>query len=62
MTMSDTIEASDVLATLRVDDRMSAADNSREQPGTLREFKESAERTIPRGDAPRARLEYFEDG
>ena len=44
MTMSDTIEASDVLATLRVDDRMSAVDNSREQPGTLREFKESAER------------------
>ena len=44
MTMSDTIEASDVLATLRVDDRMSAADNNREQPGTLREFKESTER------------------
>ena len=44
MTTSDTIEVSDVLATLRVDDRMSAADNNREQSGTLRGFKESAER------------------
>ena len=44
MTMGDVIDAPDVRTTLRVDDRVSAPDNDRERPGTLRDFKEAAER------------------
>ena len=46
MTPSDAIDAPDVGATLGVDDRATSADNSPERPGTLREFKEDAERTF----------------
>ena len=46
MTPGDAIDAPDVGATLGVDDRATAADNSRERPGTLRQFKEDAERTF----------------
>ena len=46
MTPGDAIDAPDVGATLGVDDRATSADNSRERPGTLREFKEDAERTF----------------
>ena len=46
MTPSDTIDAPDVGATFGVDDRARSADNSRERLGTLREFKEDAERTF----------------
>ena len=46
MTPGDAIDAPDVAATLGVDDRATSADNTRERPGTLREFKEDAERTF----------------
>ena len=46
MTPGDAIDAPDVWATLGVDDRATSADNSRERPGTLRHFKEDAERTF----------------
>ena len=46
MTPGDAIDAPDVGATLGVDDRATSADNSRERPGTLRQFKEDAERTF----------------
>ena len=46
MTPGDAIDAPDVGATLGVDDRATSADNSRERLGTLREFKEDAERTF----------------
>ena len=46
MTPADAIDAPDVRATLGVDDRATSADNSRERLGTLREFKEDAERTF----------------
>ena len=46
MTPGDAIDAPDVAATLGVDDRATSADNSRERPGTLRQFKEDAERTF----------------
>ena len=46
MTPGDAIDAPDVGATLGVDDRATSADNRHERPGTLREFKEDAERTF----------------
>ena len=46
MTPGDAIDAPDVGATLGVDDRATSADNTRERPGTLRGFKEDAERTF----------------
>jgi two-component system nitrogen regulation response regulator NtrX len=46
MAAGETIEAADVRARLPVDGRSTGADNESERPGTLREFKEVAERTF----------------
>ena len=46
MAPGDAIDASDVRASIRFDEGEASADNERERPGTLREFKETAERAF----------------
>ena len=46
MASRDTVDVADVRACVQVDARPSGADNAVERPGTLREFKEVAERTF----------------
>ncbi|HJO38391.1 MAG: sigma-54 dependent transcriptional regulator [Vicinamibacterales bacterium] len=46
MASGETIDAADVRARLQVDGRLAGADNGPERPGTLREFKEVAERNF----------------
>jgi two-component system, NtrC family, nitrogen regulation response regulator NtrX len=46
MTPGDVIDVADLRDIVRLDTRSSAADNEKERFGTLREFKESAERTF----------------
>jgi len=46
MMPGDTIDAADVAAVVRLDPRPGGPDNGREKPGTLREFKEVAERAF----------------
>jgi two-component system nitrogen regulation response regulator NtrX len=46
MTPGDTIDVDDLREVVRVETKPSAGDNEKERPGTLREFKESAERAF----------------
>ena len=46
MVRGDTIDAADVAAVVRLDPHPGGPDNGREKPGTLREFKEVAERAF----------------
>jgi two-component system nitrogen regulation response regulator NtrX len=46
MTPRDTVDVDDLREVVRLEPRPSAADNDKERPGTLREFKESAERAF----------------
>jgi two-component system nitrogen regulation response regulator NtrX len=46
MTPGETIDVDDLREVVRVETKPSAADNEKERPGTLREFKESAERAF----------------
>jgi two-component system nitrogen regulation response regulator NtrX len=46
MTPGDTLDVSDLPESLRVDARAAVADNSTERAGTLRQFKETAERAF----------------
>ncbi len=46
MTPRDTIDVADVREAVRLDARQTGPDNEREKPGTLRGFKESAERAF----------------
>jgi two-component system nitrogen regulation response regulator NtrX len=46
MTPADSIDVPDVRAVLNIDARAPAPDNREERPNTLRQFKESAERTF----------------
>ncbi|MCA1559516.1 MAG: sigma-54 dependent transcriptional regulator [Acidobacteria bacterium] len=46
MTPGETIDVDDLREVVRVETKPSAGDNEKERPGTLREFKESAERAF----------------
>jgi two-component system nitrogen regulation response regulator NtrX len=46
MTPGEVIDVEDLRDIVRIESKAPAVDNEREQPGTLREFKESAERTF----------------
>jgi two-component system nitrogen regulation response regulator NtrX len=46
MTPGDAIDVDDLRDIVRIEQKAPASDNERERPGTLREFKESAERTF----------------
>jgi two-component system nitrogen regulation response regulator NtrX len=46
MTPGDTIDVPDLRDIVRIENRPSAPDNEKERPGTLREFKEVAERSF----------------
>ena len=46
MTPGDVIDVQDVRGCVEVDDRSGASDNDRDRPGTLRQFKERAERAF----------------
>jgi two-component system nitrogen regulation response regulator NtrX len=46
MTPGDTIDVHDLRDIVRIENRPSAPDNEKERPGTLREFKEVAERSF----------------
>jgi two-component system, NtrC family, nitrogen regulation response regulator NtrX len=46
MTPGDTIDVDDLRDIVRLEPKAGPADNDKERPGTLREFKESAERTF----------------
>jgi two-component system nitrogen regulation response regulator NtrX len=46
MTPGDTVDADDLREIVRVESRSPVSDNEKERPGTLREFKESAERAF----------------
>nr|MDQ3349718.1 sigma-54 dependent transcriptional regulator [Acidobacteriota bacterium] len=46
MTPGETIDVDDLRDIIRIESKATAGDNERERPGTLREFKESAERTF----------------
>jgi two-component system nitrogen regulation response regulator NtrX len=46
MTPGDTIDVDDLRDIVRLESKAGPADNDKERPGTLREFKESAERTF----------------
>jgi two-component system nitrogen regulation response regulator NtrX len=46
MTPSEVIDVDDLRDVVRVESKPSAGDNEKERPGTLREFKESAERAF----------------
>jgi two-component system nitrogen regulation response regulator NtrX len=46
MTPGDTIDVDDLRDIVRVETKPAAPDNDKERPGTLREFKESAERAF----------------
>jgi two-component system nitrogen regulation response regulator NtrX len=46
MTPGETIDVDDLREVVRVETKPSAGDNGKERPGTLREFKESAERAF----------------
>jgi two-component system nitrogen regulation response regulator NtrX len=46
MTPGEVIDVDDLRDIVRLESRPAAADNDKERPGTLREFKESAERTF----------------
>jgi two-component system nitrogen regulation response regulator NtrX len=46
MTPGETIDVNDLRDIVRIEPKGGAGDNERERPGTLREFKESAERAF----------------
>ena len=46
MTPGDTVDVEDLRDIVRLEQKTAASDNEKERPGTLREFKESAERTF----------------
>jgi len=46
MTPGDAVDVDDLREIVRLEQKTAAPDNDRERPGTLREFKESAERTF----------------
>jgi two-component system nitrogen regulation response regulator NtrX len=46
MTPREVVDVDDLRDIVRLEQKASASDNERERPGTLREFKESAERTF----------------
>ena len=46
MTPGDVVEVDDLRDIVRLEQKTAAPDNEKERPGTLREFKESAERTF----------------
>jgi two-component system nitrogen regulation response regulator NtrX len=46
MTPGEVIDVDDLRDVVRLEQKATAPDNERERPGTLREFKESAERTF----------------
>ena len=46
MTPGDSIDVDDLKDIVRVEARPAPAENDKERPGTLREFKESAERAF----------------
>jgi two-component system nitrogen regulation response regulator NtrX len=46
MTPGDTIDVDDLRDVVRLDQKGAAPEPEKERPGTLREFKESAERTF----------------
>jgi two-component system nitrogen regulation response regulator NtrX len=46
MAIGDPIDVPELASSVRVDSRTSALDNGGERPGTLREFKETAERAF----------------
>jgi two-component system nitrogen regulation response regulator NtrX len=46
MTPGETIDVDDLRDIVRVETKTTAGDNEKDRPGTLREFKESAERTF----------------
>jgi two-component system nitrogen regulation response regulator NtrX len=46
MTPSDTLDVDDMRDVVRLESKAAATDNEKERPGTLREFKESAERAF----------------
>jgi two-component system nitrogen regulation response regulator NtrX len=46
MTPGETIDVEDLRDVVRLEPKPSSSDNEKERPGTLREFKESAERAF----------------
>ena len=46
MTPGDTIDVDDLRDIVRVENKPASPDNDKERPGTLREFKEVAERSF----------------
>jgi two-component system nitrogen regulation response regulator NtrX len=46
MTPSDTLDVDDLRDIVRLESKPAASDNEKERPGTLREFKETAERAF----------------